>query len=72
MTAKVRKGILDAADRLTKYPRGGQVEEYLAHLGLEHRRVIYSQYKIIYRIVGDTIFITDIFDSRQDPEKMSD
>jgi len=30
-----------------------------------------GSYKIIYRIIDDLIFVSDIFDSRQDPEKMS-
>ena len=29
-----------------------------------------SHYKIIYRVIGETIYITDIFDSGQDPDKM--
>lgn len=43
---------------------------FLEHLGLGHRRLIESHYKIIYRVVGEYIYVTDIFDSRQDPEKM--
>jgi plasmid stabilization system protein ParE len=66
----IRNSILNRADRLLKNPSSGRKEEYLEHLGLNHRRVIESHYKIIYRVIGSTIFITDIFDSRQDPEKM--
>jgi hypothetical protein len=35
-----------------------------------HRRLVESHYKIIYRVVGEYIYVTDIFDSRQDPDKM--
>ncbi len=66
----VRNRILDRADKLIKNPSSGKREEYLDHLGLNHRRVIESHYKIIYRVIGRTIYITDIFDSRQDPSKM--
>lgn len=66
----MRNRILDRADKLLKSPSSGRKEEYLEHLGLNHRRVIDSHYKIIYRVVNKTIFITDIFDSRQDPNKM--
>ncbi len=66
----VRNSILDRADKLIKNPSSGRREEYLEHLGLNHRRVIESHYKIIYRIINRTIYITDIFDSRQDPTKM--
>ncbi len=67
---EIRKKILDAADTLIKHPQQGQSEPLLERFGLNHRRLIVSHYKIIYRIVGENIYITDIFDSRQDPEKM--
>lgn len=51
-------------------PYKGQLESYLEHLNLSHRRIIEGNYKIIYRVDSNTIFITDIFDSRQDPSKM--
>jgi toxin ParE1/3/4 len=71
VVARTRKGILDAADGLKKHPRGVQEEEYLSHLGLGHRRLVVGNYKVIYRIEGETIYVTDIFDTRQDPSKMT-
>jgi mRNA-degrading endonuclease RelE of RelBE toxin-antitoxin system len=53
-----------------KNPFIGQQEEYLAHLNKGHRRLIEGNYKIIYRVQDDVIYVTDIFDSRQDPAKM--
>jgi len=35
-------------------------------------RLIESHYKIIYRVTEEFIYITDIFDSRQDPDKMKE
>ena len=67
---EIRDRILDKADTLVTNPYGGQEEPYLAHLQLSHRRIIENHFKIIYRVVGDYIYITDIFDSRQDPAKM--
>lgn len=67
---QIRDEILDKADTLMKHPYLGQEEEYLEHLQMGHRRLVQSHYKIIYRIEGNTIYITDIFDSRQDPAKM--
>lgn len=67
---EIRNQILDKADSLLLQPYQGQEEPYLAHLNLEHRRLVDGNYKIIYRIVGETIYITDIFDSRQEPLKM--
>ena len=67
---EIKGDILDAADKLILHPLQGQKEHLLEHLDLEHRRLIVSHYKIIYRIVEEDIYITDIFDSRQDPDKM--
>lgn len=69
MQAMVDK-IFAEIDRLVQYPGGGAIEEQLAHLGLGHRRVVVGHFKIIYRVVEDRIWVSDIFDSRQDPEKM--
>ncbi len=66
----IRDEILDAADTLILQPLQGQEEPYLEHLNLGHRRLIVSHYKIIYRVVEEYIYITDIFDSRQNPDKM--
>jgi hypothetical protein len=48
----------------------GQHEPYLKNLNKGHRRLIEGHFKIIYRIEGDYIYVTDFFDARQDPEKM--
>lgn len=67
---EIRDKILSKADKLLSSPQMGQREEYLEHLGQSHRRIIEGSYKIIYRIDGDMIYVTDIFDTRQDPGKM--
>ncbi|WP_394331466.1 type II toxin-antitoxin system RelE/ParE family toxin [Williamwhitmania taraxaci] len=67
---EIRKQILDAADSLSLHPLKGQKEHSLKHLGLDHRRLVTGHHKIVYRVIGEHIYITDIFDSRQDPEKM--
>jgi plasmid stabilization system protein ParE len=67
---KIRDSMLIKAEKLLTDPSIGQREEYLEHLGQAHRRIIENQYKIIYRIDGEIIYITDIFDTRQDPSKV--
>ncbi len=67
---EIRDRILVKADKLLTNPYIGQQEEYLEHLDKGHRRLIEGNYKIIYRVQGENIYITDIFDSRQDPAKM--
>lgn len=69
---EIRDRILAKADMLLDNPYIGQQEEYLEHLEKGHRRLIEGNYKIIYRVEGENIYITDIFDSRQDPSKMKD
>lgn len=69
---QIRDKILSKADKLLSNPRLGQKEEYLEHLGQSHRRIIEGHYKIIYRVEGKIIYITDIFDTRQDPARMKD
>lgn len=62
--------LLDKADSLADNPHIGQYEEYLGHLGRGHRRLVEGNLKIIYRIEGGDVLITDFFDTRQPPEKM--
>lgn len=66
----IRKEILDEADRLAEFSKRGQKEDNLKELKLNHRYILKGHTKIIYRIEGDKIYITDFFDSRQDPRKM--
>lgn len=67
---EIRNQLLDSTDILTSHPKLGKKEEYLAHLDLGHRSIIEGHYKIIYKIEKELIYITDIFDTRQNPEKM--
>lgn len=68
--SNIKTLLLDKADKLPEHPFSGQTEEYLAHLNLGHRRIIEGTFKIIYRVDGNIIYITDFFDTRQDPTKM--
>jgi len=68
---RITKKVVDDIDRLVDHPRGGQYEPLLDHLGLKHRRLVSGHYKVVYRIMDDLIFVLDIFDARQDPEKMA-
>ncbi|WP_420582574.1 type II toxin-antitoxin system RelE/ParE family toxin [Reichenbachiella sp.] len=62
--------LFDRAESLKAHPHKGQLEENLQHLKEGHRRIIERYFKIIYKVEKETIYITDFFDSRQDPEKM--
>jgi toxin ParE1/3/4 len=62
---QMRDRILDKADTLLKHPFSGRKEPFLEHLGLGHRRIIEGHCKIIYKVEGEYIYITEIFDSRK-------
>ena len=66
----IRNNLFKKADSLGNHPYTGQKEEYLEHLDREHRRVVEGYFKIIYRVENQTVYITDFFDTRQDPTKM--
>jgi len=68
---KLRKDIRKKAKLLSRNPEMGQEEEYLKELGQGHRYIIVAKlYKLIYLIAKPFIFITDIFDTRQNPDDM--
>jgi plasmid stabilization system protein ParE len=57
-------------DWLLQHPMAGQFEDQLHDLGLGHRRWVFGELKIVYRIAEDELIVTDFFDSRQDPRRM--
>ena len=67
---KIRKSIFNATKPLNKQPFIGQIEENLIELKQEHRYLVEGNYKIIYRIIDTDVYIIDIFDCRQNPQKM--
>ncbi len=46
------------------------VDRYLTELKQSHRYIIEGNYKIIYLLGLDKVIITDVFDTRQDPDEM--
>jgi plasmid stabilization system protein ParE len=70
VASKIRKSIFNATKPLIKQPLIGQIEENLIELKQEHRYLVEGNYKIIYRIINNDVYITDVFDTRQNPEKM--
>jgi plasmid stabilization system protein ParE len=68
---KIKGTIFSATRQLVKYPDSGQIEENLKFLGEGHRYLIAGNYKIIYKPVNEGLLVTDVFDTRQDPDKIS-
>lgn len=67
---KIKKQILASTKQLISNPKSGQTEFYLDELKQNHRYILTGNYKVIYRIDKETIFINDVFDVRQNPNKM--
>jgi len=67
---EIEQDLHNQAAALKENPRLGQFEEELAYLNKGHRGLVVGNFKIIYRISGSEIYITDFFDTRQDPSKM--
>lgn len=69
---KIKTEIFTATKQLIKQPFSGQIELNLERLNEGHRYLLKGNYKIIYKKVPKGILITDVFDTRQDPIKISD
>ncbi len=67
---KIRKSVFTATKHLSKQPLSGGLEDNLTELNQEHRYLVEGNYKIIYRIINSEVYITDVFDCRQNPQKI--
>ena len=67
---EIKGRLIKSATGLSKRPYKGQYEPYLAKLKQGHRRLIEGNFKIVYRVENDNIYVVDFFDSRDNPSKM--
>lgn len=67
---RFRKTIFDSVIPLKDFPRLGKLEESLVDQKYEYRYMLATGCKIVYRIEDAEIFVVEIFDTRQDPEKL--
>ena len=67
---KIKNRLIEKAKSLSRSPHKGQYEPYLSKLKQGHRRLIEGNFKIVYRVEDNTIYVVDFFDSRDDPKKM--
>lgn len=71
----IRK-LLDSVEEykisLSDNPLLGQVEPIVEYLNKGYRRlVVKPRFKIIYRDSPEAVYLVDIWDNRQDPEKLA-
>jgi len=67
---KIRKSVVDAVHILYKNPLAGPTEPLLIKRNKNFRYLVQGNYKIIYWIDKEIIFIASVFDCRQNPTKM--
>lgn len=60
-------GILENPDY--DFKNIGSIDEAFNHLKQEYRKIFYTHYKITYRNGNTKIYITRVFDTRQNPNK---
>lgn len=59
--------VLETAQTLSQAPERGAILSELAALGIQdYRQVFFKPYRIIYRVIGKTVFIYLIADGRRD------
>jgi plasmid stabilization system protein ParE len=66
---RIKNEILERIKTLKDYKDLGPIDEHLKYLHLGHRKLTEGNYKIVYRLENNLIYITDIFDTQQDPDK---
>lgn len=59
--------IVERALSLNLMPNRGRIDEELRFLNKQHRYISEHHYRIIYRVEGEIVFVTDIFSNWQDP-----
>ncbi|MEZ4956068.1 MAG: type II toxin-antitoxin system RelE/ParE family toxin [Saprospiraceae bacterium] len=67
---KFRKKLFTKVGILKTYPRVGVEEKSLFFKDKEYRSLIESHLKLIYRVEENEILIIDVFDMRQNPDKL--
>lgn len=71
VASKIRDGLILESRRLLKNYYSFQKEELLVRKKEEHRYLVKDNYKLIYKVIDNEIIITDVFDTRQHPDKMN-
>ena len=66
----IKNSIFYSTKQLEKQPLSGTIESLLLDLDEGHRFIIRGNYKIIYKVYLKKIYITDVFDTRQNPDKI--
>ena len=63
---KITNKVYDALDQLTRFPLSGPAMRETELRNLGYRFLVVEKYVVIYRLIGDTVFVYHIFDGRAD------
>lgn len=70
-STKLNNKIRDYAECLRDNPYMGKIEPLLEDSPRAYRSItIHKHYKLIYYIDGETVYITDVWDTRQEPKQL--
>ncbi|RIA44674.1 plasmid stabilization system protein ParE [Hephaestia caeni] len=65
------ESFLEKVATLERFPSRGGIPKELGALGIrEFRQILMSPYRLIYRVIGDTVFILVIADGRRDMQAL--
>lgn len=67
---KIKNEILFTTNNLKLGTGIGQIEQRFKDLNQGHRYLLSNHCKILYFLKNDTIYITHVFDTRQNPEDL--
>ncbi len=70
LAKKIKNQVLEKVKILELGTELGQEEALLKHLNQGHRYLISKHNKIIYKVEGNTVYITHVFDTRQNSAKL--
>lgn len=68
---RIREEVLSSTNQLEKHSLSGQIEHNLQNLEKGYRYIIKGNYKVIYKVQNQMVYITDVFDTRQNPDKIT-
>lgn len=69
---KIVLAIISKTEQLITHPISAPEEPFLKSWGFNYRFLVEGNYKIIYTVSADIIYIIQVFDARQDPSKMAE
>lgn len=63
--------LLEVVESLTAFPERGAYPKELAALGIrDYRQTVFKPYRVIYRVIGQKVYIYVIADGRRDTQSL--